>query len=274
MTADRHRRHGDPHLRGGRHLHGDPDGDRRSAGAPTASQPVTVGRQPGADGSLHPTADTSRLAVDAARFDRPRRNHRVLRVGLRRRRDRDRRNGDAHLRAAGHLPGDPDRDRDDGTKTATRSRRRGAARTRRRPRAFSSAKNVQGGGRRRSVRSGRDRRLVRVGLRRWRERRPATTAGHTYAASGTYTVSLTVTDNRGGTGTFAQPVTVAGPVNVAPTASFTHTESFLKVDVNAAPRVIPMGPSPATRGTSETAARRQVPQRAMSTRRRVRTRSR
>ena len=50
---------------------------------------------------------------------------------------------------------------------------------------------------------------------------------------GTYSVTLTVTDTNGGTGTVTQPVTVTGPVNDAPTASFTHTESFLKVDVNA-----------------------------------------
>ncbi len=44
-----------------------------------------------------------------------------------------------------------------------------------------------------------------------------TTAAHTYAAAGTYTVALTVTDNRGGTGVMTAPVTVAaatGPVDV------------------------------------------------------------
>jgi PKD repeat protein len=37
------------------------------------------------------------------------------------------------------------------------------------------------------------------------------TAGHTYAAGGTYTVTLTVTDNRAATSTQAQGVTVAPP---------------------------------------------------------------
>ena len=37
------------------------------------------------------------------------------------------------------------------------------------------------------------------------------TPAHTYAASGTYTVKLTVTDNSGGTGTVSHDVTVLGP---------------------------------------------------------------
>ncbi|MDQ6740201.1 MAG: PKD domain-containing protein [Actinomycetota bacterium] len=43
------------------------------------------------------------------------------------------------------------------------------------------------------------------------------TAAHTYAAAGTYSVTLTVTDNQGGTGVMSAPVTVAaatGPVDV------------------------------------------------------------
>ncbi len=55
---------------------------------------------------------------------------------------------------------------------------------------------------------------------------------HTYASGGTYNVSLTVTDNRGGTNTITQPVTVINPpANFPPTASFTtsigyHTAAF------------------------------------------------
>ena len=48
------------------------------------------------------------------------------------------------------------------------------------------------------------------------------TASHVYAASGTYTVSLTVTDNRGATTTTSQQVQVQVP-NLAPTANFTSS---------------------------------------------------
>ncbi|MEN8178746.1 MAG: PKD domain-containing protein [Pseudomonadota bacterium] len=53
----------------------------------------------------------------------------------------------------------------------------------------------------------------------------ATTAGssvsHTYIADGTYTVSLTVTDDAGATGSISQQVSVVAPANLVPTASFT-----------------------------------------------------
>jgi len=54
------------------------------------------------------------------------------------------------------------------------------------------------------------------------------TASHTYAVAGTYSVTLTVTDNGGATATTSTDVTVvAPPANVAPTAAFTSSSSGL-----------------------------------------------
>ena len=67
------------------------------------------------------------------------------------------------------------------------------------------------------------------------------TAQHTYAAAGTYTVGLTVTDDRGGTAT-ATPQQVTVVANQAPTASFTHTQAFLDLSVDATASSDPEGP--------------------------------
>lgn len=56
------------------------------------------------------------------------------------------------------------------------------------------------------------------------------TATHTYAADGTYTITLKVTDNSSLSATKTLPVTVQ---DLPPTASFTYSVSGLRVDVDA-----------------------------------------
>jgi len=59
------------------------------------------------------------------------------------------------------------------------------------------------------------------------------TATHTYAAAGTYDVTLTVTDNEGGTAALTKQVVATAP-NVPPTAAFTSTAQDLDLSVDAA----------------------------------------
>jgi PKD repeat protein len=55
----------------------------------------------------------------------------------------------------------------------------------------------------------------------------ATNPSHSYASAGTYSVTLTVTDNGSATNSVTKSVTVTAPTNVPPTANFTFTTSGL-----------------------------------------------
>lgn len=69
---------------------------------------------------------------------------------------------------------------------------------------------------------------------------------HTYASAGTYTVALTVTDDRGATGSTRQSVAVGAPppspdINPPPVAAFTVSVNDLRVDVDGSGSSDPNG---------------------------------
>lgn len=67
------------------------------------------------------------------------------------------------------------------------------------------------------------------------------TATYTYAAPGTYTVTLRVTDPQGAQATTTRTVTVAKPVDLPPVASFTATATGLQVALDASASTDPEG---------------------------------
>ncbi len=84
---DRNRLHRQPHLRGGRHLHRDPNGDRQRR-PDRYAQPAGDRGQPGAGGKLHLRLHRTGLHLRRQRLHRRGRHHHHLCMGLRRRRDR------------------------------------------------------------------------------------------------------------------------------------------------------------------------------------------
>ncbi|MGO4956995.1 PKD domain-containing protein [Luteococcus sp. Sow4_B9] len=64
---------------------------------------------------------------------------------------------------------------------------------------------------------------------------------HDYGAAGSYTVTLTVTDDKGETSTSSRAVLVADKPNQAPTAAFTHTVDQLTAQVDASTSTDPDG---------------------------------
>ncbi len=69
---------------------------------------------------------------------------------------------------------------------------------------------------------------------------PTAVANHTYGAAGTYNVTLTVTDNRGGTATTTGQITVLAP-NQLPTAAFSTNVQHLSADFDASSSTDPDG---------------------------------
>ncbi len=67
------------------------------------------------------------------------------------------------------------------------------------------------------------------------------TPSHTYTTAGTYTVTLTVTDNKGATAATTRTVTVAAAVNQPPTARFTETCDDLTCSFDASTSSDPEG---------------------------------
>jgi PKD repeat protein len=67
------------------------------------------------------------------------------------------------------------------------------------------------------------------------------TATHAYAVTGSYTVTLVVTDNSGLTATNQQKVSIVGAPNISPIALFTSSPNALLVDFSATSSIDPDG---------------------------------
>ena len=85
VTARRgHRRDAEPHLRRGRHLHGDPHGDRqrgRHQGTTPQVRSRVAANQPPTAAFTHTRANLA-MSVERVGLDRPGRHHRLVRVEL------------------------------------------------------------------------------------------------------------------------------------------------------------------------------------------------
>ena len=187
-----------------------------------------------ADGCLHPVVHEPGVLVQRLGVERSRRFDRVLRVDVRRRRDGHRCHARAHLPDRRHLHRDLDRDRQQGRDQlgveAGHGRPANAAPTA----SFTSsctnlACSFDG-----SASSDSDGSIASYA---WTFGDGATAAvgakpAHTYAAGGTYSVTLTVTDNNGATNSIVEDGHGHGKP-AGPTAAFTSSCTNLACSFNA-----------------------------------------
>ena len=168
--------------------------------------------EPGADGGVHLHLRQRGVRLRRHRLERPGRRRGLLRVGLRRRWHGDRRDPEPRLRDLGHPRRHLDRDRrrgHDRARSSSRSRSSAPTPTRRRrsrraARSSSAASTRQP----RATATAPSRRTRGTSATARPTPRPVRRRATPIDAAGTYVVTLTVTDNDGGTG--ARRATRAG----------------------------------------------------------------